>query len=175
MRMRGGSPEHYNEEMTVFLCSKCGTAITPELAELAAIPDVTDGEQERDKKTRRAPSTVPQGYYAIDPEPWGPPYVVQDDQENPKPGRSRGPTVWGEEGYIISAGVRDTVLVHPEDAPGLHPLPNWENSYGCCGPTGDEGLNRACPCGAAVATLAADCFGPYELHLDPVGTYAVSQ
>ncbi|WP_175607609.1 hypothetical protein [Peterkaempfera bronchialis] len=35
-----------------------------------------------------------------------------------------------------------------------------------------EGLNRACPCGAPVATLAADCFGPYEPHLDPVRTYA---
>ncbi|MFE3598388.1 hypothetical protein [Streptomyces sp. NPDC059142] len=38
-----------------------------------------------------------------------------------------------------------------------------------------EGLNRACPCGAPVATLAADCFGPFELHLDPVRTYAFSQ
>ncbi|MFF0627184.1 hypothetical protein [Streptomyces sp. NPDC004296] len=67
------------------------------------------------------------------------------------------------------------MLVHPDAAAGLQPLPNWENSNGCCGPTGDEGLNRACPCGAPVATLAADCFGPYELHLDPVRTYAFSQ
>ena len=29
--------------------------------------------------------------------------------------------------------------------------------------------------GAPVATLAADCFGPYELHLDPVRTFAFSQ
>lgn len=61
------------------------------------------------------------------------------------------------------------------NATNLQPLPNWENSSGCCGPTGDEGLNRACPCGAPVATLAADCFGPHELHLDPVRTYAFSQ
>ncbi|OLZ65486.1 hypothetical protein AVW11_16980 [Streptomyces amritsarensis] len=161
--------------MTVFLCSKCGTAITPELAELAAIPDVSDDERDRDKETRRAPSTVPQGHYAIDPEPWGPPYVVQDDHEDRKPAQSRGPVVCREEGFVISAGSRHTVLVHPDDAAGLQPLPNWENSSGCCGPTGDEGLNRACPCGAPVATLAADCFGPFELHLDPVRTYAFSQ
>ncbi|MEU6291755.1 hypothetical protein [Streptomyces sp. NPDC046988] len=37
--------------MTVFLCSKCGTAITPELAELAAVPDVSDDERDRDKET----------------------------------------------------------------------------------------------------------------------------
>lgn len=78
-------------------------------------------------------------------------------------------------GRLISAGTRHTVLVHPDNATDLQPLPNWENSNGCCGPTGDEGLNRACPCGAPVATLAADCFGPYELHLDPVRTYAFSQ
>ncbi|MGW2863276.1 hypothetical protein [Streptomyces sp. NPDC001205] len=47
--------------MTVFLCSKCGTAITPELAELAAVPEVSDDERDRDKETRRAPSTVPRG------------------------------------------------------------------------------------------------------------------
>lgn len=173
--MRSSSPEDYNEGMTVFLCSKCGTAITPELAELATVPNVSDDEHDRDKETRRAPSTVPQGRYAIDPEPWGPPYVVQDDQEDPKPAQSRGPLVCREEGFVISAGVPGTVLMHPEDAPGLQPLPNWENSTGCCGPTGDEGLNRACPCGAAVATLAGDCFGPYELHLDPDRAYAFSQ
>ncbi|MFD9061146.1 hypothetical protein ACFVZ3_06450 [Kitasatospora purpeofusca] len=27
--------------MTVFFCSKCGTAITPELTELAAVPDAS--------------------------------------------------------------------------------------------------------------------------------------
>ncbi|GAA5202121.1 hypothetical protein GCM10023322_83350 [Rugosimonospora acidiphila] len=68
------------------------------------------------------------------------------------------------------------MLRNTDDAAGLHPLANWENSSGCCGPTGDEGLNRACcTCGAPVATFAADCFGPFELHLDPVRTYAFSQ
>ncbi|MEU1630650.1 hypothetical protein ABZ746_36295 [Streptomyces sp. NPDC020096] len=161
--------------MTVFLCSKCGAAITSNLVELPAVPDPSVGEHDRDKRTRRAPATIPQGHYAIDPEPWGPPYVIQDDQENPKPAQPRGPLVCGDEGFVISAGSRDTVVIHPEDASGLQPLPNWENSSGCCGPTGNEGLNRACPCGAPVATLAADCFGPYELHLDPVRTYAFSQ
>ena len=36
--MRSSSSERYNEGMTVFLCSKCGTAITPELVELTAVP-----------------------------------------------------------------------------------------------------------------------------------------
>ncbi|GAA3254474.1 hypothetical protein GCM10010493_31000 [Streptomyces lavendulae subsp. grasserius] len=37
-RVRSRSPEDYKEGMTVFLCSKCGTAITRVLAELAAGP-----------------------------------------------------------------------------------------------------------------------------------------
>ncbi|MFE3458553.1 hypothetical protein ACFXKD_13505 [Nocardiopsis aegyptia] len=162
--------------MTVFLCSTCGTTITPELAELAAVPDV-GANDDRDEETRRAQSTVPRGHYAIDPEPWGPPYVVQDDQEDPKPANPRGPVVsevfMGSEGgevFLISAGTRHTVVVHPADAADLRIPPTGENSRGCCGPTGDEGLNRACTCGAPVATLAADCYGPYELHLDPVRT-----
>lgn len=80
-----------------------------------------------------------------------------------------------EPGTGQATGSRHTVLVHPDYAAGLQPLPNWENSGGCCGPRGDEGLNRACPCGAPVATLAADCFGPFALRLDPVRTYAFSQ
>ncbi|WP_369182313.1 hypothetical protein [Streptomyces sp. Y1] len=155
--------------MTVFLCAKCGTALTPELTELAAIPDIR--VHERDQETRLLPSTLPRGYYAIDPEPWGGPYVLQADQEDPKPTHSRGFLVSREEGWVIAAGPTGTVVVHPGDAPDLRPLPDMTGSAGCCGPTGESGLNQACPCGAPVASLAADCFGPYELHLDPVRTY----
>ncbi len=172
MGMRSSRPTYYNEEMTVFLCAKCGTAITPELVELAAVPQVSDNPTDRDGTTRRALSTVPLGCYAIDPEPWGAPFVAQHDQENPKRAQSRSPIFLNDGILVISAGVQDTVVVHPDDAPDLRPLPGWENSGGCCGPKGYEGLNRACPCGARVATLAADCAGPYELHLDPVRVYA---
>lgn len=174
MKVRNSGVKHYNGVMTVFLCSKCGIPITPELVELATVPEVVDLEHDRDKVTHRAPSTVPRGHYAIDPEPWGAPYVAQGDQHNPKPAQSRGHVVCREEGFVISAGTRRTVLVHPEDAADLRTLPGGKNSSGCCGPAGYQGLNRACVCGAPVATLAADCFGPYELHLDPVRTYAFS-
>ncbi|MFD3560774.1 hypothetical protein ACFWVU_14000 [Streptomyces sp. NPDC058686] len=158
--------------MTVFLCSKCGIGLTPDVALLPAIPDGSHDDSERDKETRRAPSTVPRGHYAIEPEPWGAPYVPHPDQENGGVAQPRGMWMSREGVLVTSAGSRDNVVIHPEDALGLKPLPNWENSVGCCGPTGDSGLNRACPCGARVATLAADCYGPYELHLDPLRVYA---
>lgn len=73
---------------------------------------------------------------------------------------------------LMSAGPRNTVVIHPEDAPTLQPFIQGDNNLGCCGPTGAHGPNRACPCGSRLATLAADCMGPCELHLDPVRVYA---
>jgi hypothetical protein len=74
---------------------------------------------------------------------------------------------------MISAGPRNNIVVHPDDAPTLTPLPGLENNAGCCGPSGIWGINRACPCGAPVATLAADCYGPHELHLHGKAVRAV--
>lgn len=161
--------------MTVFYCSRCSRALTPELTALASVPVVPDLDGARPKGARQASPTVPRGSYAIDRERWGAPFVRQEDQDNPVPAFPRGPLMATEEGFVVSAGPCDTVIVHPDDAPDLQPLLRWENSTGCCGPNGTEGLNRACPCGARIATLAADCFGPYELHLDPVRTYAFNE
>ncbi|MFF2375073.1 hypothetical protein ACFVUW_11895 [Streptomyces xiamenensis] len=161
--------------MTVFYCCKCGITLTPDLTALSDVPIVPDLDSARSKGARLASATVPQGHYAIEREPWGAPFVRQEDQDNPVPGHPRGPLMATKEGFLVSAGVRDTVVLHPDDAPGLQPLPGWENSNGCCGPSGTEGPNRACPCGARIATLAADCSGPYELHLDPVRTYAFDE
>lgn len=159
--------------MTVFYCSKCGNALTPDLTSLPTVPAVPGLDDPRPKGARQAPPTVPRGCYAIEPEPWGMPFVPQEDQDNPVPSQPRGPLMaTQDDGFVISAGTRNTIVLHPDDAVALQPLPRWENSTGCCGPNGTEGANRACPCGARIATLAADCSGPYELHLDPLRTYA---
>lgn len=73
---------------------------------------------------------------------------------------------------MVSAGPENSVIVHPDDAPGLRLAPIQGIHLGCCGPLGTGGRNMACGCGTLVATLAADCMGPHELHLDPLRTYA---
>ncbi len=163
--MRRGARGAYNGSMTSFLCAECGGVLTTDLTPLPAVPSVLDG-QGRDKKTRRAPATIPQGHYAIETEPWGAPYVPHPDQDDWGPSQPRGSWLVIDRETVISAGPRNDIVIHPDDAPPLRSLPNWENGEGCCGPSGGSGLNRACPCGARVATLAADCSGPYELHLD---------
>nr|CTQ90865.1 hypothetical protein [Kibdelosporangium sp. MJ126-NF4] len=57
------------------------------------------------------------------------------DPDNPRPAQPRGFVRCTDEGFVVSAGTRDTVVLHPDDARSLQPLPNGENSYGCCGPT----------------------------------------
>ncbi|MFE5681208.1 hypothetical protein ACFQ7B_39420 [Streptomyces erythrochromogenes] len=150
--------------MTVFRCKKCGGILTPDLRPLPIVPPAPDDE--RDTSSGRAPATMPHGHYAIETEPWGAPYVPHPDQGYGGPTQPRGLSLSDAGVAMTSAGPRHNIVIHPEGAPDLRPLPNGENGVGCCGPSGGGGLNRACPCGARVATLAADCSGPYELHLD---------
>jgi hypothetical protein len=159
--------------VTVFYCAKCGTALTGDLVALPTVPDVGDPDDSRDKKTGRARSTVPHGYYAIDPEPWGAPFI-------PAPAPTPHARSTGRELLrlatptpTISAGLRDSVVVHPDDVlPRLVAFTRGGNWTGCCGPTGAHGPNLACTCGSRLATWTADCLGPNELHLDPVRVYA---
>lgn len=155
--------------MTVFLCAKCSHELTPELTALPAVPE-GPADDARKRGAHLAPSTVPRGHYAIEPEPWGTPFVRQKDQKNPVECQPRGGCWADQEGFLVSAGPRNTVVIHPDDAPSLQALPG-RVSVGCCGPAGRYGPNHACACGLALATLAADCMGPYELHLDPLRVY----
>ncbi|MGW8969642.1 hypothetical protein [Streptomyces platensis] len=156
--------------MTVFFCAKCGSELTSDLAKLPFVPEVSDRDVDRDKETRLAPSAVSRGHYAIDPEPWGAPFVPPAGE--PRPHNPRQLLMPPELTDWTSAGTRNTVVVHPDDVPALRLLDQRGRHRGCCGPLGTGGRNMACGCGALVATLAADCMGPYELHLDPVRVYA---
>ncbi|WP_330459991.1 hypothetical protein OIB37_25840 [Streptomyces sp. NBC_00820] len=116
-----------------------------------------------------APSTVPRGAYAVDPEPCGAPFVPYPDPERVEsavPG-GRGGAPDGP-GRLVSAGPRDTLVVHPEDSAAFLARDPASRGTGCCGESGTEGPNRVCGgCGAPVATLFSECYGPYEIHFLP--------
>jgi hypothetical protein len=158
--------------MTVFSCKKCGAALTPDLTPLTAVPmPAACDEVANDEATRFARSTIPQGFYAVDPDPWGAPFI------HPPAGqplhRSPRTLLMVDADRLTSAGPRNTVILHPSDAIALQQFVNGRNREGCCGPTGAHGPNLACSCGSRLATLAADCLGPCELHLDPLRVYPI--
>lgn len=159
--------------MTVFYCSKCGAQLTRDLRKLPEVPDARVDWPDRDAKTRLAPSTVPRGYYAVDPEPWGAPFSRPSARDTRSGVRgNRALLMPSELDGMVSAGPRNSVIVHPTEVPSLRLTGALGVHRGCCGPLGTGGRNMACACGTLIATLAADCLGPHELHLDPVRVYA---
>ncbi|GAA3818343.1 hypothetical protein GCM10022403_059680 [Streptomyces coacervatus] len=156
--------------MNVLVCAACGRSLSEPLRLLPELPERPeyDGLKNADG-SRHAPSTVPRGACAVDPEPSGAPLVPHPDPE------WLGPAMPGViisdpdgPGCLISAGPRNTLVVHPEDARGfLAPNPAVQE-IGCCGAPGQEGPNQVCPgCGAEVATLFSECYGSYETHFLP--------
>ncbi|MFE1953383.1 hypothetical protein ACFW9D_23280 [Streptomyces sp. NPDC059524] len=144
---------------TVFHCRDCGRALTPAVTERPLPdPDRDEGWYRREASAtdehghcdspivRMAPGT-----FAVDPEPSGPPYVLDEAS-----------------GLLVESGPRGTVVLHHGDGPGLepHPDPALRRGY-CCGMDGEWGPNLVCGCGAVVATLYSDCHQVRELRLRP--------
>lgn len=145
--------------MAVFRCRACRRAVTPALAERPLPdPDTDDGWY----RPQAAPSDakghsdgpivrMAPGAFAVDPEPSGPPYVLD-----------------GPSGLLVESGPRGTAVLHPGDGIGLepHPDPAMRRGY-CCGMDGEWGPNLVCACGAVIATVYSDCYQVQELRLRP--------
>ncbi|MER5642859.1 hypothetical protein ABT095_38755 [Kitasatospora sp. NPDC002227] len=139
--------------MTVFVCRACGMPLTGPLQPLDELPEQCYIDQDPGDKSG---VTMARGTYAVDPDPFGAPYVAPTNPAPDAPANVRVP-----------GGPIGTFVLHPEDATGLLPHPDRVRSTGCCGPDGMSGHNRVCSCGTEVATLVADCWTYQELRLDP--------
>jgi hypothetical protein len=97
------------------------------------------------------------GQYAVDPAPFGPPWV-------PYP-RAPGRVRFGRFGRF--AGPRNTLVLSPGDARGTRFITD-RCTIGCIGLDGSAGPNLACAsCGAPVATRVDDCDRLQELRFQP--------
>jgi len=136
----------------VFCCAACNAPLTKPLVEA---PLNMDAKAPYESENRDWEARQPLGTYAIDPEPFGPPYV-------PVPGRI------GYRNVHVPGGPRGTFVIAPSDALAMDPVPDPSRRSGCCGPSGSDGLNLRCAlCGAEVATECADCWTYQEIVLDP--------
>ncbi|MFF0415757.1 hypothetical protein ACFYUY_35670 [Kitasatospora sp. NPDC004745] len=134
--------------MTVFACTRCGTALTTPVSRVA-LP----AHARREGGDRFLPPLLEPGTYAVDPlwcaPPWRPWEEIGEAAaaalgvHAPLPGLSVGP-----------AGA---VVVAPGDTRGTVLLP--ERCEGCCASAGGLGPNLACAgCGREVGTRIDDCY-----------------
>jgi hypothetical protein len=140
--------------VTVFRCVRCNLALTRDLRLLAVLPERPPAD------TRRAPATVPRGYYAIDPETAAQRFANHPDRRwvsRPFP----------QDTNADHTNPASTYVIDPDDGLNLVNHPDPRRLAGCCGSTGTAGPNQVCTCGAAVATLISECLEPRELHLHP--------
>ena len=145
--------------MTVFRCRGCHCVLTRPLAE-RSLPDPNTDEgwyrpeaspADADGHTSDPIVRMGPGTFAIDPEPCGPPYVLD-----------------AASGLLVESGPRGPVVLNPEDGLGLlgHPDIAMRRGSGC-GMDGEWGPNLACVCGTIVGTISSDCYQVQELRLQP--------
>lgn len=145
--------------MTEFQCRSCHRAVTPTVTERSLPdPDVDEGwyRPEASPPDASGHSTepivrMPPGTFAVDPNPSGPPYVLDESS-----------------GFLIESGPSGTIVLNPGDGLGLEQHPDIAMRRGyCCGMDGEWGPNLVCKCGAIIATIYSDCYQVQEVRLQP--------
>ncbi|WP_285629618.1 hypothetical protein [Actinoallomurus iriomotensis] len=142
----------------VFGCAGCGAALTAPVSRVALPVNAhhTYGHQ-------FLPPLMEPGTFAVDPEPFGPPWRPWDEVGADEAG-ARG--VYAPV-CSLSYGPRGAVVIAPGDVRGTAFVP--DRGDGCLGLDGRDGPNLACVrCGRAVATRVDDCSYWQAVWLDPL-------
>ncbi|MFG2486716.1 hypothetical protein ACGFSI_28665 [Streptomyces virginiae] len=148
----------------VFVCAGCGAGLTASLTRVA-LPARTHQRYGHDL----LPALMEQGTYAVDPEPYGPPWRLWD---------TLGADEAAARGVFapvpsLSFGPPGAILVAPGDTRGTVLIPERCDGY-CLGLDGRAGPNLACThCGRAVATRIDDCTLWQAVVLDPTAVHRI--
>lgn len=134
--------------MDVFACAGCGAVLTAPVSRIA-LPVHAHQRYGHDL----LPALMEPGTYAVDPEPFGPPWRPWSEI-GAKEAEARG--VFAPVGSL-SFGAPGAIVVAPGDTRGTVLIPERCDGY-CLGLDGRDGPNLACVrCGLAVATRIDDC------------------
>ncbi len=146
----------------VFACRGCEAPLTVPVARMALPVHASGSYEHALLGVLMAPGT-----YAVDPEPYGPPWVTWAEA-GPAQAESRGlyaPV------YALSYGSQGTIVLAPGDVLGTVLIPDRLDGY-CYGTDGRDGPNVACArCGRPVATRIDDCSYWQAVRLDPQAVY----
>ncbi|MFG2503867.1 hypothetical protein ACGFSB_37360 [Streptomyces sp. NPDC048441] len=134
--------------MAVFGCAGCGAVLTAAVSEVALPVHLRDTHWER-----LHPPLLEAGTYAVDPEPYGPPWRTWEEF-GAQEAAARG--IFAPSGNL-SDGPSDTILLAPGDMRGTRLILERAAGY-CMGIDGRDGPNLAClSCDLPVGTRMDDC------------------
>ncbi|MFD7031522.1 hypothetical protein ACFWAR_26190 [Streptomyces sp. NPDC059917] len=135
--------------MFVFVCAGCGAELTTPLSRVA----LPAHAHQKYGNGLQLPVLMEAGTFAVDPEPWGPPWR-RWEEIHPDEAVARGvhaPV------FALSDGAPESIVIAPGDARGTRLVPERAGGY-CCGLDGTDGPNMACEaCGLPVASRIDDC------------------
>ncbi|EFL35738.1 conserved hypothetical protein [Streptomyces viridochromogenes DSM 40736] len=134
--------------MIVFGCARCGAELTVPVSRVA-LP----AHAHQRYGHELLPALMESGTYAVDPEPFGPPWRLWSEVG------AEGAAARGVFAPVpaLSFGAPGAVVVAPGDVRGTVLIPERCDGY-CLGLDGRDGPNLACArCGRAVATRVDDC------------------
>lgn len=145
--------------MFVFVCAGCGARLTTPLSEVAlplhAHQIYGNGLQ--------LPVLMESGTFAVDPEPWGPPWRTWEEID-PEEAAARG--IYAPV-YALSDAAPGAIVIAPGDTRGTVLIPEKGGGH-CCGLDAADGPNMACEaCGLPVANRIDDCSLWQAVWLDP--------
>ncbi|MGI5451235.1 hypothetical protein ACQEVM_36785 [Streptomyces sp. CA-243310] len=161
--------------MFVFVCAGCGAELTTALSQVA----LPVHAHQKYGNGIQLPVLMEPGTFAVEPEPWGPPWRMWEDID-PDEAAARGihaPV------YALSDAAPGTVVVAPGDTRGTVLIPEEGGGYCyCCRLDWGDGPNMACEaCGLPVAIRIDDCslwqavwLAPDAVHRLPADTVMVS-
>ncbi|MET9657524.1 hypothetical protein [Streptomyces sp. NPDC006510] len=135
--------------MFVFVCAGCGAELTAPLSQVA----LPAHAHQKYGNGIQLPVLMEPGTFAVDPEPWGPPWRMWE-AIHPDEAAARG--VYAPV-YALSDGAPGASVIAPGDVRGTLLIPEKGGGY-CCGLDGADGPNMACEaCGLPVASRIDDC------------------
>ncbi|MGW1215409.1 hypothetical protein ACWD5F_37850 [Streptomyces sp. NPDC002499] len=135
--------------MFVFVCAECDAGLTTPLSQVA----LPVHAHQKFGNGIQLPVLMESGTFAVDPEPWGPPWRAWADID---PGEAAARGVHAPV-HALSDGDPGAIVISPGDARGTRLLPDRSGGY-CCGLDGADGPNMACEsCGQPVASRIDDC------------------
>ncbi|MGI5486298.1 hypothetical protein [Microtetraspora malaysiensis] len=144
--------------MAVFACAGCGAVLTASVSQV-----VLPVHAHQSYGHELLPALLEPGTYAVDPEPFGPPWRPWEEI-GAKEAEARG--VYAPV-HALSYGPPGAVAVAPGDVRGTVLIPERCDGY-CLGLDGRDGPNLACAqCGREVATRIDDCTYWQVVWLDP--------